>query len=89
MIRSAGWSPRGLLGRACHLPHHAEQGPLSSIGWEVYPTGLLAVLRRFATFGLPLLITENGIATDDEQLREAFLVEHLEQIATALGQEST
>jgi beta-glucosidase len=86
VIRSSGWSPRGLLGHACHLPHHADQGPLSTIGWEVYPKGLLAVLRRFATFGLPLLITENGIATDDERLREAFLVEHLEQIATALGE---
>jgi beta-glucosidase len=86
VIRSGGWSPRGLLGHTCHLRHHADQGPLSSIGWEVYPTGLLAVLRRFATFGLPVLITENGIATDDENLREAFLVEHLEQVALALAE---
>ena len=86
VIRSSGWSPRGLLGHACHLPHHADQGPLSTIGWEIYPTGLLAVLRRFATFGLPLLISENGIATDDEHLRETFLVEHLEQLPIALGE---
>jgi beta-glucosidase len=86
VVRSGGWTPRGLLGRACHRPHHADQGPLSSIGWEVYPTGLLAVLRRFAAFGLPLLITENGIATDDEQLREAFLIAHLEQLAIGLAE---
>jgi beta-glucosidase len=86
VIRSGGWSPRGLLGQTCHQPHHSDQGPLSSIGWEVYPTGLLAVLRRFSTFGLPLLITENGIATDDEHLREAFLVEHLEQLAIAIAE---
>jgi beta-glucosidase len=86
VIRSRGWSPRGLLGQTCHEPHHADQGPLSSIGWEVYPKGLLAVLRRFATFGLPLLITENGIATDDESLREAFLVEHVAQLALALAE---
>jgi beta-glucosidase len=85
VIRSGGWSPRGLLGHTCHLPHHADQGPLSSIGWEVYPRGLRAVLRRFARFGLPLVITENGIATDDEHLREAFLVEHLGQLAIALA----
>jgi beta-glucosidase len=86
VIRSGGWGPRGLLGHTCHLPHHADQGPLSSIGWEVYPNGLRAVLRRFSTFGLPLLITENGIATDDEELREAFLVEHLGQLAMALAE---
>jgi beta-glucosidase len=86
VIRSSGWSPRGLLGRTCHLPHHADQGPLSSIGWEVYPKGLRAVLGRFANLGLPLLITENGIATDDEALREAFLLTHLEQIAAALAE---
>jgi Glycosyl hydrolase family 1 len=44
------------------------------------------VLRRFASFGLPLLITENGIATDDENLRETFLAMHLEQLATALSE---
>jgi beta-glucosidase len=86
VIRSSGWGPRGLLGHSCHRPHHADQGPLSTIGWEVYPIGLRAVLRRFASFGLPLLITENGIATDDENLRETFLAMHLEQLATALSE---
>lgn len=87
VIRSDGWGPRGLLGHACHLPHHLDQGPVSTIGWEVYPKGLLAVLRRFASLDLPLLITENGIATDDEQLRETFVIEHLQQLATALEEE--
>ena len=42
------------------------------IGWEVYPRGLHRGGRGASrAFGLPLLITENGIATDDENLREA------------------
>jgi beta-glucosidase len=84
LIRSSSWGARGLLGHACHAPHHPDQGPISAIGWEVYPKGLLEVLRRYARFGLPLLITENGIATDDETLRESFLVEHLRYLAVAL-----
>jgi beta-glucosidase len=84
-VRSTGWGPRGLLGRVCHEPHHAAQGPVSTIGWEVYPNGLAAVVQRFAArHGRPLMITENGIATDDEEQRTRFLLDHLASLATAL-----
>ena len=85
VMRSTGWRPRGLLGRAAIVPHHRHQGALSSIGWEIYPRGLKAVVGRFAArHRLPLLITENGIATGDENLRTRFLLDHLASLAASL-----
>jgi beta-glucosidase len=42
------------------------------------------VLRRFSQYGCLLLVTENGIATDDEALRRDFIVAHLAALARAL-----
>ena len=53
-------------------------------GWEVYPHGLKTVLEDFSRVGLPLLVTENGIATDDESLRGEFVAKHLQSLAEAL-----
>jgi beta-glucosidase len=63
------------------MEHH-EHGPVSAMGWEMYPEGFLATLERFSTYGLPLLVTENGIATRDEALRREFLLQHI----TAAGE---
>ena len=83
VIKSVGWGARALLGEACHLDHHRDRGEMSDTGWEVYPVGLRVVLEKFSRFGVPLLVTENGIATDDETLRREFIVRHLECLAEA------
>jgi beta-glucosidase len=83
MIRSSGWKTTAVVGRACHLSHHVDQGATSATGWEIYPAGLHAVLERFARFGIPLMVTENGIATDNEALRREFILRHLESVAQA------
>ena len=82
IVRSVGWGVGALLGRACRLLHH-ERGPISTTGWEVYPPGLAVVLERFAALGLPLLVTENGVATDHEGLRREALGQHLQCLAQA------
>jgi beta-glucosidase len=84
IVRSSGWGMGAILGRACRLPHHRDQGPRSATGWEVYPPGFTVVLEKFARFGVPLLVTENGVATDDETIRRDFLQQHLESLAQAL-----
>lgn len=84
LIRSTGWGLGAVFGRACHEPHHRDSGGYSDIGWEIYPHGLVPVLQRFATYGLPLMITENGIATHDETLRRDFFLQHIRSVATAL-----
>lgn len=80
------WAPSGLgmlAGRECLDPHHAR-GPVSDIGWEVYPPGLGHVLDRYARLGVPLIVSENGIATIDEELRSRFLRDHLREARDAL-----
>jgi beta-glucosidase len=84
IVHSSGCGLGAVLGRTCQLSHHHDQGPISATGWEVYPPGLRAVLEDFSRFGLPLLVTENGIATDDESLRREFLISHLQNLAEAL-----
>jgi beta-glucosidase len=49
---------------------------LTDTGWEVHPHGFDTVLRQAATAGLPVLVTENGIATTDDRRRQDFLREH-------------
>lgn len=57
--------------------------PLTDLGWEIYPEGLLQVLRRVGRFHRPILITENGIATRDDAVRKAYLRDHLAAVSQA------
>jgi beta-glucosidase len=84
IVHSTGIGIGSFLGRVCRLPHHPDRGPISTTGWEVYPAGLQTTLRTFSTFGLPILITENGVATDDETLRREFILQHLQGLAEAI-----
>ncbi|MFY9549832.1 MAG: family 1 glycosylhydrolase [Thermoanaerobaculia bacterium] len=49
---------------------------LTDTGWEVHPQGFDAVLRQATLAGLPIVVTENGIATTDDRRRRDFLREH-------------
>jgi beta-glucosidase len=50
---------------------------LTDTGWEVHPEGFDAVLRQAAQTGLPIVVTENGIATRDDRRRQNFLRDHV------------
>lgn len=66
--------PDGLL----PTPVGAE---LTQAGYEYYPQGLEHVLRLAAkSFKKPLYVTENGIATDDDARRVAFIETALEGV---------
>ena len=56
---------------------------LTQMGWAVHPDGLRQVLHRAARTGLPLYVTENGIATGDDTERLAYLRSHLAALAQA------
>jgi beta-glucosidase len=82
------WQPRGaawLFGSECRADHHGTERSFSSLGWEIYAPGLKAVLRKFGKYGRPIIVTENGIATSDEELRVAFLTAHVAALAEALS----
>ncbi|MFL6126011.1 family 1 glycosylhydrolase, partial [Actinophytocola sp.] len=56
---------------------------LTQMGWAVYPDGLRQILHRAARTGLPLYVTENGIATEDDDERLGYLQSHLAALAKA------
>ena len=73
------------------------EGPLTKtdMGWEIYPKGLCELLKWVEseyTKGLPIYVTENGMANADQIGHEAFKDEnrinyfdqHLDQVKTAI-----
>ena len=57
----------------------------TQMGWEVFPAGFGQMLRRVADARLPVVVTENGIATADDRQRVRFLRSHLRELAGALA----
>lgn len=77
-------------------PNHAEaeaQLPTSQMGWEIYPDGLrdiLVRLHREYSGGLPLYVTENGMANPDtaevpDDARIGYLDRHLQAVREAIA----
>jgi beta-glucosidase len=67
--------------------HRSYDAEMSDADWgEVYPDGLLAVLRASRRYGLPISITENGLPDADDDLRPRFITEHLLRVAQAVGE---
>lgn len=82
-VRGNWWPRPNPLGPVCPPAHHPEAGERSSLGWEIYPSGLEALLRVAASYRLPILITENGVAATDDRQRLRFLQAHLAAVARA------
>ena len=83
-IQFGGLSDGKMLGVAADkdlLTGHAQE--LNVMGWEVYPRGLYRLLKRFSRFGLPMIITENGICAKDDIQRERFIRAHVDSVARA------
>jgi len=73
-----------------------QAGPYTAMGWSVDATGLYDLLTRIARdyAGVPIIITENGAAFDDEVAddggvhdtrRTDYLRQHLTQLHRAMG----
>ncbi len=77
---SATLPPGGLTARA----RPGETPETTDMGWEVYPDGLSACLQRLARYRRPLVVTENGIATGDDEARCRYLVRHLGAVRAAM-----
>ncbi|MET0728511.1 MAG: family 1 glycosylhydrolase [Acidimicrobiales bacterium] len=60
----------------------AEGTPTMQTGWELYPAALSHTVRLAAEHaGVPVLVTENGMATDDDSARSAYTSAALEGLA--------
>ena len=56
----------------------------TEFGWEIYPQGFRQVLRKVGGYGLPVYVTENGLADADDDQRRAYLLGHLRQLRAAM-----
>jgi beta-glucosidase len=57
----------------------------NDMGWEIYPEGLHDTLVGLdEKYGLPIIVTENGIPDEDDDQRPLYLVEHLGAVFDAM-----
>jgi len=59
---------------------------LTDMGWEIHPQGLEKVLKHASRLNVPLIITENGIATRDDQKKIKFMKRHIDVLERCLTQ---
>ncbi|MFH0984078.1 MAG: glycoside hydrolase family 1 protein [Candidatus Omnitrophota bacterium] len=78
------WGFRNLATDVCKKDHHPVKK--NALGWDIYPEGLCDLLLKLKKYGLPIMITENGICTADDTLRWEFIAGHLQSIHKALEQ---
>jgi beta-glucosidase len=76
---------RELIGSGGKLPA-PDGAAVMKTGWEVYPRALEHTVRLSAEHaGVPVLVTENGMATDDDELRLAYTFSALEGLQRAIA----
>lgn len=59
---------------------------LTDMGWEIYPKGLKKVLKYASRLNVPLIITENGIATKDDNKKIKFIKAHVDVLESAINE---
>ena len=57
----------------------------TDMGWAVYPQGLYRALKMVNTLGVPIYITENGLANDANDLREKYILDHIDAVNEAIA----
>ena len=82
LVETNSWWITNLLGGVCQQGHHPVKK--NSLGWDIYPEGLYHVLLKLKKYQLPVIITENGICTENVDLRWEFIEEHLKKIHQAI-----
>ena len=82
LVDVQSWGLRHLLLDTCKYNHHPLRK--NSLGWDIYPEGLYKLLLALRKYNLPVMITENGICTEDDDLRWDYIREHLVEIQKAM-----
>ncbi len=72
--------------RLIKFPFKIRKGKSSTsdLGWEIYPEGIYHLLLQLEGYGVPIYITENGLADKDDTERESFIKEHLSWVNRAI-----
>jgi beta-glucosidase len=85
-IRSGKNFLKDRFGDVVSPPARAGIREKTDMGWEVYPEGLYETARSLAGYGLPFIVTENGIATTDDEKRKIYIKEHLLALLKAINE---
>ncbi|MDD5155212.1 MAG: glycoside hydrolase family 1 protein [Candidatus Omnitrophica bacterium] len=83
LVEPRNWGFASLAMDVCSQDHHPVKK--NSLGWDIYPEGLYELLLKLKKYGLPIIITENGICTRDDNLRWEYIYAHLKNIHLAMG----
>jgi len=83
LVELEKWGINNLAMDVCKENHHPVKK--NSLGWDIYPQGLYEMLLKVKKYGLPVIITENGICTPDDNLRWEYICAHLKNIHLAIG----
>ena len=58
----------------------------SDLGWKIHPRGFQLMLRKLLRFGVPIYVTENGIADAEDRHRAGYIRSHLAVVASAIAE---
>ncbi|GGP20579.1 beta-galactosidase [Thermocladium modestius] len=90
MIRSTGNDSYAVVpgyGHVCNGSISRDGRPCSDFGWEIYPEGIYDVLIKYwSRYGIPIYVTENGIADSLDFWRPHYLVSHIHQVHKAMSE---
>ncbi|HWL89555.1 MAG TPA: family 1 glycosylhydrolase, partial [Polyangiaceae bacterium] len=64
-----------------HLPTSL---PKTDFAWDIDPPSFRSVLTEASSYGLPIVVTENGLADASDKNRARFITEHLYQAGLAI-----
>ena len=84
LVELESWGLRSLATDVCKSNHHPVKK--NSLGWDIYPEGLFDLLVKLKKYNLPVMITENGICTSDDNLRWEFIAGHVRAVHRAMEQ---
>ena len=66
----------------------ATGAPVNDLGWEIFPEGIERAIRECAAFGLPMYVTENGVADAEDRWRPDFVRRSLASLDRARDAEA-
>jgi beta-glucosidase len=67
------------------VPLASPDAPRTEMGWSIVPEGLRLALAEASGYGLPLIVTENGIACRDDDERIRYIDRHLAAVHEAIA----
>ena len=66
------------------MPTSQEGRELSDLDWEIFPPGFFDALVDLNHYHIPIYITENGLATLNEDQRSRYIVSYLKELYHAI-----